>query len=203
MSTHIRLWIVVSAVLWSLPLKAQEWIYCPAAPAELAGQCSQSQLTIRQTQDLMDAVSDQMHSPEIILAKVERRHDESLGQYQARVKQQQGVASPSSNHWLPIRGRYFDPDREIMYVALDRQDYWHYIWEALEPDEDLARRTFTARERNSDQFKQARFTGPGGKLVQWQQEIEAAKKFYQQCCQTVVLPESPTEPELPGNARRP
>ena len=174
--------IVLLLLAMAAPLPAQEWIYCPAAPEALERQCRQTEDIIQHDQDLLATVGDQMQDPDIILAKVDRRPDESVTHYQARVKQQQGVATLASNRWLPVRGRYYDPDHQIIYVALDRQGYWQYIWEALEPDEDLARRTFAARERLSQNFKQSRFTGPGGQLAQWQQEMETARRFREACC---------------------
>ena len=102
--------------------------------------------------------------------------------YRARVKQQKGVATATSNRWLPILGRYDDPDRQVVYVALEREDYWQYVWEKLAPDEVLARRTFLRRERESQRFKQARYNGPGGQIIQWQREMEKARRFQQACC---------------------
>jgi len=203
MSNPIRIWIAALLVVSAAPLHAQEWIYCPAAPQELERQCRQTADVIRRNQDLLAAVGDQMNNPEIVLAKVDRRPEESLTLYQARVKQQEGVATPGSNRWLPVRGRYFDPDRQIMYVALDRQDYWQYVWEALAPDEDLARRTFLAREQLSRQVKQVRFTGPGGKLDQWQQEMEAARRFRQECCRHMPAQAVPSATDLPLPSSRP
>jgi hypothetical protein len=198
MLSWIRIWIFVLIAASTLPVCAQEWIYCPAAPEELVRQCRQTENAIRRNQELIATVGDQMRNPEIILARVERRPGESVTLYQARVKQQQGVATSASNRWLPIRGRYFDPDREIMYVALDRQAYWQYIWEALASDGDLARRTFADRERLSRQFKEARFLGPDGQLMQWQREIDAAQHFRQQCCRTLPAAEAPSGPPHPG-----
>ena len=168
-------------------LNAQEWIYCPAAPEELERRCRQSQETIRLNQTRLTAVANQMNDTDIILAKVYRKPDESVIHYKMRVRQQHGVATPETNRWLPVRGRYYDPDRQVMYVALDRQAYWQYIWETLAPDEALARRTFKTRELISRQFKERYFTGPNGKLVEWQQAIGAAERFRQQCC--AALPE--------------
>jgi len=193
MFNRIRNGIAALLLLSAAPLQAQEWIYCPAAPQELERQCRQTNDVIQRDETLSATVGEQMHDPDIILVRVDRRPDESVPHYLARVKQQQGVATSASNHWLPVRGRYYDPDHQIMYVALDRNDYWQYVWEALEPDEDLARRTFAARERSSQQFKQARFTGPGGKLAQWQQEIETARRFRETCCDR-----GPGTPPTPG-----
>lgn len=203
MPKPMRMWIFVLLVLPAVPLHAQEWVYCPAAPQELERQCRESAKAIRRNQDLLAVVGDQMRNPEIVLAKVDRRPNESVTLYQARVKQQQGVAAPVSNRWLPVRGRYYDPDRQVMYVALDRQDYWRYVWEALAPDEDLARRTFTAREQLSRQFKQSRFTGPGGKLDQWVQEMEAARRFQQECCRHIPPPTVPSETDPSLQTPRP
>jgi hypothetical protein len=203
MLNWIRNGIAVLLIMSAVPLQAQEWIYCPAAPQELERQCRQTEAAIRHDQALLSTVGEQMYDPAIILAKVDRRPDESVTHYQARVKQQQGVATPASNRWLPVRGRYYDPDRQIMFVALDREDYWQYVWEALEPDEDLARRTFTARERLSQRFKQTRFTGPGGKLAQWQQEMESARRFREACCVQPPITPSPSEAIPPPTAPLP
>jgi hypothetical protein len=203
MPHRIRTWIIILVAMSAVPLSAQEWVYCPAAPEELERQCGQTENTIRRNRDLISTVGDQMRNPEIILAKVNRPSGESVMLYQARVKQQQGVATPASNRWLPIRGRYYDPDQQIIYVAVDRPAYWQYIWETLAPDEDLARRTFTDRERLSQQFKQTRFTGPDGKLAQWQQEIETAQRFRQQCCSALAIPEVSSEMGLSGKEPRP
>ena len=198
MLNRIRNGIAVLLLLAAAPLQAQEWIYCPAAPQELERQCRQTNDVIQRDQALLATVGEQMHDPGIILARVDRRPDESVPHYLARVKQQQGVATAASNRWLPVRGRYYDPDHQTMYVALDRTDYWQYVWEALEPDEALARRTFAARERLSQQFKEARFTGPDGKLAQWQQEIETARRFREACCER-----GPITPPTPGAVASP
>ena len=203
MPNPLRIWIVALLALAAAPLHAQEWVYCPAAPPELERQCRQTTEVLRRNHDLIAAVGDQMRSPDIILAKVDRRPDEPVSLYQTRIKQQQGVAAPVSNRWLPIRGRYYDPDRQVMYVALDRQDYWQYVWEALAPDEDLARRTFMAREQLSRQVKQARFTGAGGKLDQWQQEMETARRFQQECCRHMPASTVPPATDLPLQPPRP
>jgi len=89
-----------------------------------------------------------------------------------------------------------------MYVALDRQDYWQYIWEAVGSDGDLARRTFADRERLSRQFKETRFLGPDGQLMQWQREIDAAQQFRRQCCRTLPAAEAPSGPPSPGTLPR-
>jgi len=199
----IRLWMVTLFITVAFPLNAQEWIYCPAAPEELERQCGQAEKTIQDTLEQLSTVGEQIRNPEIILAKVDRKPDESVLLYKTRAQQQQGVATPATNRWLPIRGRYYDSDHQIMYVALDRQDYWQYIWETLSPDEDFARRTFMSRERVSQQFKQTRFTGPGGKLAQWQQAVENARRFQQQCCQTLPAGETAATAILPGEQSRP
>jgi hypothetical protein len=203
MPPWIRIWMMTLLVSLAVPLNAQEWIYCPAAPEELERQCGQAATTIRDNLERMSAVGEQIRDPNIILAKVDRRPDESVILYKLRVQQQQGVATPGSNRWLPVLGRYFDPDRQIMYVALNRQDYWQYVWEALSPDEDFARRTFSSRERVSQQFKQTRFSGPGGELAQWQQEVENAQRFRQQCCATRTATDAAMTPTRPGEQIRP
>lgn len=203
MPRPIRIWLAALLLMPAAPLAAQEWIYCPAAPQELERQCRQTAEVMRRNQDLLAAVGEQMHNPEIILAMVQRRPEESVSLYQARVKQQQGVATPVSNRWLPVRGRYYDPDRQIMYVALERQDYWQYVWEALAPQEDLARRTFTAREQLSRQFKQTRFTGPGGQLDLWRQEMETAQRFRQACCRPLPASTEPSAAASPHQQTRP
>jgi len=203
MANRIRNGLIVLLLLSAVPLRAQEWVYCPTAPQALERQCRQTEAVVRRTQTLLDTVGQQMHDPDIVLARVERGPGESVPHYLSRVKQQQGVAAPASNRWLPVRGRYYDPDREIMYVALSRQDYWQYVWETLEPDEDLARRTFTAREQLSQRFRQTRFTGPGGKLAQWQQELETARRFREACCDRPPVAPSPPELASPTLAPRP
>ncbi len=203
MPQWIRIWIVTLWFAAAAPLGAQEWIYCPAAPEELERQCRQAETTLKDNQEQMAVVGEQMLNPDIILAKVDRKPDESVIRYKRRVMQQQGVATPTSNRWLPVRGRYYDPNQQIMYVALDRQAYWEYVWETLAPDEDFARRTFLARERISQQFKQSRFTGPGGMLVQWRQAAEAAARFRQQCCQLLPAADTTMPPAIPGEQGRP
>ena len=203
MPRWILIWMVTLLATLAFPLHAQEWIYCPAAPEELERQCGQAAGTIHDNLEQMSTVGDQMRNPDIILAKVDRKPDESVILYKSRAQQQQGVATPASNRWLPVLGRYYDPDQQVMYVALDRQAYWQYVWEALSPDEDFARRTFISRERISQQFKQTRFSGPEGKLAQWQQEIENARRFRQQCCQTLPATDAAVMPVLPGEQPRP
>lgn len=199
----IRIWMVTLFVTVAFPLQAQEWIYCPAAPEELERQCGNAQKTIRDTEEQLAAIGNQMRNPNIILARVDRRPEESTSLYKARALQQQGVATPETNKWLPVLGRYYDPDLQIMYIALDRQGYWQYVWEALSPDEEFARRTFISRERISQQFKQTRFTGPGGKLAQWQQAVENARRFQQQCCQARPSAETATTAIQPEEKHRP
>lgn len=183
MPVWIRIWTISLLIATASPLNAQEWIYCPADPEKMAQQCRQTEKAIRIHQDRIDRVGEQMTDPNVIVAKVHRKPGESVLLYQKRVKQQQGVAAPATNQWFPVLGRYYDPDRQVMYVALDRQAYWRYVWETLAPDEALARQTFDRHERLSRQFKQDRYTGPGGKLVQWQQAIDNAQRFRRQCCQ--------------------
>lgn len=204
----IRIWMVTLLVTVALPLNAQEsdpreWIDCPASPEERQRQCRRTDDTIRRNTDLLATVGAQIRDPEIILVRVAREAGESLSHYQKRVRQQRGVATPVSNHWLPVRGRYYDPDRQVMYVALARGSYWHYVWETLAPDEELARRTFLDRERSSRQYKQMRFTGPDGRLAQWEREIEQARRFRTQCCQPLPATEAGEAPRLPGNTPRP
>jgi hypothetical protein len=203
MPPWIRIWMMTLLVSLAVPLNAQEWIYCPAAPEELERQCGQTERTIRDNLERISTIGNQMRNPDIILAQVYRKPDESLRLYQTRVEQQRGVATPATNRWLPVLGRYYDPDHQIIYVALDRQAYWQYVWEALSPDEDFARRTFMARERISRQFKQTRFSGPGGKLDQWQQEVENARRFQQQCCQMRTTTEPDATPIRPEKPRLP
>ena len=198
MPSWIRIWMVVLIVAVAVPLDAQEWIYCPAAAEELERQCRQTEHTIRINQERLANIGAQMQDPEIILAKVDRKPDETVIHYRTRVKQQQGVATPTTNRWLPVLGRYYDPDRQIIYVALNRRDYWQYVWESLTPDEDFARRTFARRERISRQFKQTYFTGPGGRLGQWQQAMENARQFRRQCCHF-----QPPPPETPPGVSPP
>jgi hypothetical protein len=194
----VTLWFAAAA-----PLCAQEWIYCPAAPEELERQCRQAETSLHDNQEQLAVVGGQMQNPDIILAKVDRRPNESVIRYKRRVMQQQGVATPASNLWLPVRGRYYDPDQQIMYVALDRRGYWRYVWETLAPDENFARRTFLARERISQQFKQTRFNGPGGMLAQWRQAAEAAERFRQQCCPLPPAADTTMTPAIPGKQSRP
>jgi len=185
MPEWIRIWIIFFIVAMASPLDAQEWIYCPAAPDKLEQQCRQTEKIIRVNQDRVDKVGAQMTNPNVMVVKVHRKPGESVLLYQKRVQQQQGVAAPATNQWFPVLGRYYDPDRHIMYVALDRQAYWQYVWETLAPDEELARRTFDRHDRLSRQFKQDRYTGPGGRLDQWQQAIDNAQRFRRQCCQAL------------------
>ncbi|MGD9330045.1 MAG: hypothetical protein PVJ53_01970 [Desulfobacterales bacterium] len=184
MQSWFRIGMLILMIIAAAPLEAQEWIYCPAAAEELERQCRQSEQTITVNEERMKKVGAQMRDHAIILARVNRKPGETVRHYRSRVKQQQGVATPTTNRWLPVLGRYYDPDRQIMYVALDRRDYWQYVWESLAPDEDFARRTFSARERISQQFKRTYFTNPGGWLPQWQQAMDSARLFQQQCCQT-------------------
>lgn len=189
---------LIAALLLALtvfPVSAQglsprEFIYCPASEPERARQCRQAEDTLRRNQDLLATVGDQMQDPGILLVRVERAAGESLDHYRARVQHQRGVATADTNRWLPVRGHYFDPQRQVFYVALERQAYWQYVWEKLAPDQDLARRTFLVRENESRRYKKTRFTGPGGQLAQWQQEIESVRRFQESCCQPLAEPSS-------------
>lgn len=207
MPCWIRTWIAtLLLMLFALPLHAQDsrpWedIDCPTATDERAVQCRQAAATVQRTRKLLASVGDRIRDPDILLVRVERAPGESLAHYRARVKQQQGVATAGSNRWLPLRGRYYDPRRQVFYVALERRDYWQYVWEKLAPDEGLARRTFRSREQESRRYKQMRFTGPGGQLAQWEQEIESARRFQEVCCRP--LPEAAAEPPLAPLPRQP
>lgn len=208
MPCWIRSWIATLLLMMlALPLRAQdlrpwEGIYCPTAAEERARQCRRAEATLQRNQKLLASVGSRMHDPDILLVRVERAPGESLAGYRARVKQQQGVATEASNRWLPLQGRYYDPERQVFYVALERQAYWQYVWEKLAPDEELARRTFLSRERESRRYKQMRFTGPDGQLAQWEQEIENARRFQEFCCRplTETAVEPPLAP-LPGQPR--
>ncbi len=197
MPNWMKILIAIFLVAPAVPLKAQEWIYCPANPAERERQCQQAQKAIQTRQTMIATIGDQMHNPDIILARVDRKPDETVLQYKARTKLQQGVATRETNRWIPILGRYFDPDRQIIYVALDRKAYWQYVWEALAPDEAFARRTFNDREAISQQFKLKQFTGPAGQLAQWQHEIESSRLFQQQCCHPLPADDMETVNDRP------
>jgi len=63
MLSWIRIWIAVMIVASALPVVAQEWIYCPAAPEELERQCRQTETSIQRNENLIATVGDQMRNP--------------------------------------------------------------------------------------------------------------------------------------------
>ncbi len=166
----------------ALPVYGQSLVYCPTAPEERSRRCARVEAQIARDQAQISFTDAQLRNPEIILAQVEMRPEESLADYRARIESQQGVATPESNTWLPIQGRYYNPARQRMYVALNRTDYWRYLWEALAFDPELAQADFKRREQLSRDEKIFQLEDPESAINRLQYSLETQLVFQRECC---------------------
>ncbi|MBL0715727.1 MAG: hypothetical protein JJV98_18735 [Desulfosarcina sp.] len=169
----------------------QDLIYCPTAAEERDRRCARVVKEIAQHQRRIESARDQLRNPDVVLAQVEKPPGESLPDYRARVALQQGVATPQSNSWLPVRGHYYNPDRRQMYVALARDAYWQYIWEGLAFDPALAEATFKRREQRSQREKEFQLTSPDSAVNRERYNLETLAVFRRECCPSA-------DPENPG-----
>ena len=175
------------------PVGGQSLVYCPTAPEERTRRCARVSDEIEQSQHQIEFTESQLQDPEIVLAVVEKKPEEALMDYRARVEGRQGVATPETNSWLPVRGHYYNAAQGQMYVALARQDYWHYIWEGLSFDPELAEATFKRREQRSRIEKAYQMDSPDSVINQQRYRLETLLAFKRECC-----PEAPPEnTELP------
>ncbi len=177
----------------ALPVYGQSLVYCPTVPEERSRRCARVDAQIARDRDRIAIAEDQLRDPEIILAQVEMHPEESLADYRARVESQQGVATPESNTWLPVQGRYYNAAQQRIYVALKRTDYWRYIWEGLAFDPDLAHADFNRREQLSRREKAFQLENPESTINRLQYSLETQLAFQRECC---PRPDAP--PPLPS-----
>ena len=172
----------------AMPVCGQSLIYCPTAPEERSRRCARIDAQITRDQDRIALVEAQLRDPETILAQVEMQPEESLADYRARVESQQGVATPESNTWLPVQGRYYNPARQRIYVALKRSDYWRYIWEGLAFDPELAQADFNRREQLSRREKAFQLEDPESAINRLRYSLETQLAFQRECCPRPDVP---------------
>jgi hypothetical protein len=197
------------------PVGGQSLVYCPTALEERNQRCTRVGHEIARYRQQIETVEAQLRDPEIVLAAVQKNPAETLGDYRARVKLQQGVATQETNSWLPVRGHYYNAAQGRMYVAMRRQDYWHYIWEGLAFDPDLAAATFIRREQGSRSQKAYQLDNPESAINQQRYQLETLMAFERECCpamnpENTVFPLAPSLPEgrateespLPGDPGR-
>ena len=184
------------------PVCGQSLIYCPTAPEELSRRCSRVGDQIARDQGQIDAIETQLRNPAIILVRVEIGPEESLTDYRTRVALQQGVATPQSNTWLTVRGHFYNPVQQQMYVAMLRQDYWHYIWEGVAFDPDLAEAALRQREQYSRTEKAFQLENPDSGVNQMRYSLETSLAFERECClpqdAESVLPVAPKDHPTPS-----
>lgn len=188
----------------AVPVGAQSLVYCPTAPAELSRRCARVSDEIDQGHQQIETAETQLQDPEIVLAAVEKNPEEALADYRTRVQLKLGVATPETNSWLPVRGHYYNAAQGRMYVALSRQDYWHYIWEGLAFDPDLAAATFKRREQRSRTEKAYQLDNPDSAINQQRYQLEILMAFERECCpakdpENKVVPVAPSLPEEQTN----
>ncbi len=177
------------------PAYGQSLIYCPTAPEERSRRCSRVGEQIARNQAQIDAIENQLRNPDILLVRVEVGPEESLMDYRTRVALQKGVATPQSNTWLTVRGHFYNPIRQQMHVALAREDYWHYVWEGVASDPDLAEAAFRQRERYSRTEKAFQLENPDSAFNQLRYTLETLLAFERECCSSpnadTALPAGP------------
>jgi hypothetical protein len=160
----------------------QSRVACPIAPEERSQRCAHVSEEIATHQRAIESAEHQLRNPAIILARVEKLPDESVADYRNRVRRQQGVATPQSNIWLPVQGHYYNPDQRQMYVALEREAYWHYLWEGLASDPELAEATFKRREQQSRSEKSFQLENPDSAANRQRYRLESLLAFQRECC---------------------
>lgn len=166
----------------TMPAYGQSLVYCPTAPEERERRCHRAGEQISREQGQIESTEAQLHDPGVILARVEMGPEESLTDYRARVSLQQGVTTPQSNTWLPVRGHYYNPTQQLMYAALDREAYWHYIWEGLASDPELAETEFKRREQHSRREKAFQLENPDSEINRMRYQLETLMAFQRECC---------------------
>ncbi len=166
----------------SITAYGQSQIYCPSTPEERSPRCTRVITEIADHQRAIESAENQLRSPAVILARVEKLPSESLTDYRTRVRRQPGVATPQSNTWLPVQGHYYNPVQRQMYVALAREAYWHYVWEKLSFDPDLAGAEFKRREQQSRIEKAFQLENPDSAANQRRYRLESLLAFQRECC---------------------
>lgn len=180
----------------------QSQVSCPNAPEERSQRCARISEEIAAHQHEIESAENQLRNPAIILARVEKRGDESLADYRNRVRLQQGLATPRSNTWLTLQGHYYNPLQRQMYVALAREAYWHYLWEGLAFDPELAKATFKRREQDSRIEKTFQLQNPDSAANRKRYRLESLLAFQRECCnvpnpQATAAPSVSDVPETP------
>ncbi len=204
MAMRPKRFLLTAAILWATIASAygQSLVYCPTAPEERHRRCSRVSAQIEQQQGQIATTENQLRNPDIILARVEMDPEESVADYRARVTLQKGVATPQSNTWLPVQGHYYNSSQQFMYVALSRSAYWHYIWESLSFDPELAQATFLRRAQRSRLEKAYQLEDPDSAINRMRYTLETLSAFQRECCSTPGPEEAPLgfDPDRP---RRP
>ena len=180
----------------------QSKLNCPKAPDERQLRCARVSAEIADSQREIERDEDQLRNPTVILARVEKRPDEPVADYRARVRRQQGVATPRSNTWHPVQGHYYNASQRQMFVALARDAYWHYLWEGLAFDPQLAKATFRQREQLSRSEKSFQLQSPDSAANQRRYRLESLLAFQRECCtaadpQITLRPPGLDKPEAP------
>ena len=193
-------WLLLLATAFTA--YGQSPVSCPHAPEERRQRCALISDEIAAHQLEIESAENQLRNPAIILARVEKRGDESLADYRNRVRLQQGLATPRSNTWLPLQGHYYNPLQQQMYVALAREAYWHYLWEGLAFDPELAQATFKRREQHSRIEKTFQLQNPDSATNRKRYRLESLLAFQRECCvapvsQATTPPAVSAEPETP------
>ncbi|MDJ0810595.1 MAG: hypothetical protein QNJ01_10875 [Desulfobacterales bacterium] len=186
----------------SAPAYGQSLIYCPTAPEERSKRCSRVGEQIAQDQRRIDAIENQLRNPGILLVRVEVGPEESQMDYRTRVALQKGVATSQSNTWLTVLGHFYNPIQQRMYVALARENYWHYVWEGVDFDPELAEAAFRQRERFSRTEKAFQLENPDSVVNQLRYSLETLLAFERECCSSPnadkVLPAGPEDHQTPA-----
>jgi hypothetical protein len=197
MRLHLIALTAMLLVATRVPAHGQSLVYCPTAPEERERRCNQVQTQIAREAQQIEAHETLLHDAAIILALVHKMPAESTADYRARVRRQAGVVTPASNTWLPVAGHFYNPVQQRMYVALSREAYWHYLYEGLAFDPDLAAATFKRRARRSQREKAYQLENPDSATNQARYyTLETLRAFQRECCQPAA-PEGVLRPEAP------
>jgi hypothetical protein len=197
--------LIVLLLLPTLPpARGQSLVDCPAAPEELTRRCARVADQIAGYRQQIEDAETLLRDTAIILARAEKTPDESTAQYRARVRRQQGVATPESNTWLPVQGYFYNAVQQRIYVALARDGYWHYIWERLAFDPALARETFKRRARRSRREKTYQLENPDSAINRNRYTLETLRVFERECCASAnIAPPLFPAPSVPARDPRP
>ncbi|MFZ7125985.1 MAG: hypothetical protein ACOWWM_07500 [Desulfobacterales bacterium] len=160
---------------------AQEPV-CPATPAELERRCRVSERSLVQRQKEAAQLEAVMTDPEIVLVKVDRLAGESALEYKARARRNTGVRAPVSGRWLRFVDQYYLADTDTALVAMNRNDYWRYIGEALGFGTPEARTAFQEQEALGHRIRISSFLGPQGRIAGIHQDIGQLERFITSCC---------------------